>query len=543
MAGKPAVFLISLGLIGMVALVYARALHNDLVYDDRAYILENPQVRSGLSRENVNWAFTTTHEANWHPLTWLSLQWDSRFFARKAWGYHVTNLWLHAANSVLIFILFMQMTGSLWRSAVLAALFAVHPLHVESVAWAAERKDVLSTFFGLLALGAYLAFARQGRLIPYILLILFFALSLMAKPMLVTLPFLLLLLDYWPLARSRGSWLRLILEKIPLLLLSVASCWVTVFAQRQGGALKTLHWLPFDQRLENALAAYLDYLGKTFWPLRLAVFYPHPREQVVVAQAWAAGMILIAVTMLVWRLRGRWPYLLIGWLWFVGSLVPVIGLVQVGEQALADRYTYVPLIGLFLILVWGLADLWRSRVGSTALLAGLTAVLLLACMARSWDQVGTWRTEETLWQHALKVTQGNYVAHHNLGYLYSRQAEGQEPRLQQPKWLAAERQFRWVLEERPDDAHAHNSLGAVLANLGDLAGAAHHFQQAMELNIPEACSNLREVYLLWAEKDAAASKYDDALTKARLALDLAEEPKDRAAIQEKIKRLETLKDR
>src|SRR5262245_31340556 len=343
---------VALFLIGINLLVYAPLTHYDFVnYDDPQYVAQNPHVAGGLSWSAVVWAFTTGTESNWHPLTWLSHMVDVHLYGLNPGPHHVTNLLLHIANTLLLFWAVLKMSGAPAPSVFMAALFAVHPLHVESVAWIAERKDVLSTFFWMSALVAYASYARQPRVTKYVVVVLLFAAGLMAKPMVVTLPFVLLLLDFWPLGRLNfASWSnvsRLIVEKVPLLILTIVSSVITMIAQQRGGAMMTLQTFPFSVRLANAAIAYLTYVGKMFWPSRLAVFYP--LGPIVPGWWLAAVFILIALSFLSVLVARRWPYLTVGWLWFFGTLVPVIGLVQVGGQAVADRYTYVPLLGLFLI--------------------------------------------------------------------------------------------------------------------------------------------------------------------------------------------------
>jgi tetratricopeptide (TPR) repeat protein len=394
--------------------------HPFLNCDDQVYVYKNPHVLGGLTRENAAWAFTTFHAANWHPLTWLSLQLDATLFgADRAAGFHLTNVLLHAANAVLLFLALRGMTGALWRSALAAALFGLHPLRVESVAWIAERKDVLSGLFGMLALCAYAGYARRPGPGRYALVSAALLLGLLAKPMLVTLPFVLLLLDYWPLRRtaasrppdspdpgtSLASVPRLVLEKAPLFLLAAASCAVTLVAQARGGAVRSLEVVPLPDRVAGALTAYVAYLGQTIWPVDLAPFYPLRRVPLLSAEALGCAALLAAVTALcLWGWR-RWPYLPVGWFWYLGTLVPVVGLVQVGIQARADRYTYLPSVGLFLAGVWGAADLLgRLPAPARALRAALAAAAVLLCAAGTRAQLDYWSDNVRLWEHTLDVT-------------------------------------------------------------------------------------------------------------------------------------------
>jgi tetratricopeptide (TPR) repeat protein len=457
--------------VGTVA-VYWRATGCGFVnFDDDDYVVVNPHLQSGLGAAGLRWALTTTWASNWHPLTWVSFLFDYQLHGLNPSGYHRTNVLLHAANSVLLFLLLRNMTGAVGKSAVVAALFAWHPLHVESVAWVAERKDVLSTLFGFLTLAAYAHYAARPGVPRYLLVFVLFALCLMAKPMLVTLPFVLLLLDYWPLRRE-ASLARLFVEKLPLLCLAAGSAVLTLYAQHRGGAINSLEHLPFPWRLANAVVAYVRYVEQMFWPLNLAVFYPHPREELNWAPVALAGLLLAGFTFACLRWGRRQPYLTVGWLWYLGTLVPVIGLVQVGGQALADRYTYVPLIGLFVILAWGLPDLLAGWRVEPVVLAPVAVVALALCLVLTWGQVLTWYDGGSLWEHALHVTSGNYVAHNNLGnYL------GARGRMDE-----AVEHYRDALRINPAYADAWNNLGAALARRSQLDEAVASYQQAVQLS-------------------------------------------------------------
>lgn len=402
--------------------------------DDYYYVTENVHVTRGLTREGIIWAFTTLHANNWHPLTWLSHMLDCQLFGLKPGMHHLTNLLLHMANSTLLLLVLKRMTGALWRSAFAAALFALHPLHVESVAWVAERKDVLSTLFWLLTVWGYAGYVEYPGRNRYLLVLLFFALGLMAKPMLVTLPFILLLLDYWPLGRvklwesreggsggiQRSSALHLVREKIPFFALTLASGIVTVVAQYKGGAVRSLNLLPLDVRIANALVSYVGYIGKMIWPQHLAIFYPHPGA-LPTWQVVGAGLLLLSLSIILLRAAGRFPYLGVGWLWYLGTLVPVIGLVQVGDQAMADRYTYVPLIGLFVLIAWGIPDLmarWRYRQIALTISA---VIVVFCCTVSTWSHVKHWRNGTALFTHAVNVTADNALAHDGLGFALARQ--------------------------------------------------------------------------------------------------------------------------
>jgi tetratricopeptide (TPR) repeat protein len=543
---------VSAGLAAVTLLVYCRTFDHPFVdLDDRYYVFQNRHVEAGLTADGIRYAFTTFDCGNWHPLTWLSLELDSDLYGGlKPGGFHLTNVLLHVANTLLLFLVLEQMTGMAWRSAVVAALFALHPLHVESVAWVAERKDVLSTFFWMLTLAAYLYYVRQPSVGRYLLTVLALALGLLAKPMLVTLPCALLLLDYWPLRRGQPdsptpsvpvspsparpesgrkrererkrevkaqavvnttaprppvAWRRLVFEKLPLVALVLAACVITVIAQGANQAVMSLEQFPLGVRVGNASLGYVEYLGKMFWPMNLAAFYPHPGDSVSAVRALGAGVLLAVVSWLVLFPGRRWPYLAVGWLWYLGTLVPVIGLVQVGDQALADRYTYVPLIGIFLALVWGAADLalaWRlPRAG----VAALTAAVVSACVVLTWTQIGYWGSDLSLWMHALAVTENNAFAHCGLGTYYydhdmpdAARQEFERAAAIDPKSVRAAqelasayltlgrreealRQYRRAIELSPDYPTAHEYYGRALWSLGRLDEARAEYQKTLEL--------------------------------------------------------------
>jgi len=473
-----------------VLIAFGPALNNEFVsYDDQEYITENAAVRSGLNSRSFIWAWTTTHTGNWIPLTWLSLMLDAEIFGLNPGGFHLTNILFHLANSLILFLVLKQMTGSFWRSALAAALFALHPLRVESVAWAAERKDVLSGFFWMLTIWAYGHYVQRPGAARYMVVFLGLAAGLLAKPMLVTLPFVLLLLDYWPLNRLRtapvssapsgtmeakpakASTIKgLILEKIPLLALVGFLSLAAFKAQSAGGTMAGTETLPLSIRLANAATAYVTYLGKMFWPVNLAVFYPHPKENISYGAAMAAGLLLFFLTLAAVRLGRRRRYLTVGWLWYLGTLVPVIGLVQVGRQALADRYTYLPLIGVFIIVAWGAVELtssWKRQ--KTALTVSAVVILCVLASATRW-QVGHWKDSRTLFERALAVTADNDVMHYNLGVVLTEQGRFDE----------ALRHYREALRIRPGYAKAHNNLGSLLALRGRTKEAAGHFVQAIQ---------------------------------------------------------------
>ncbi len=492
-AARPRVagLLVALALLILTACAYDRVYLADFQFlnaDDDQYVTENPHVRSGISGANAAWALTAYHAANWHPLTWLSLQLDAQLFGLSPRAFHAVNVALHAVNAVLLFVVLWTLTGTrstsptrergndtFWRSAAVAAFFAVHPLHVESVAWVAERKDVLSGLFFLLTLWAYAVYADRPSRFRYLLVLLLFGLGLMAKPMLVTLPCLLLLLDYWPLGRwTTASPGRLIAEKLPLLALAGAVCVLTVGAQ--ASLIQSTTAVPLADRLANVVVSYVEYLRATFWPAGLAFFYPLHREELSWWRVAGSALLLAAITFLALVERHRRPYLFVGWLWYLGMLVPVIGLVQLAVQARADRYTYLPQIGGFVLLAWGSAELaGRSRY-RPALVAG-AAGLLVACMAATWVQTGYWQDSVTLWQRTLAVTRDNGGAH--LGLAAALEKEGaSEP---------AEKHYQRAAGLL-DNAAAHAALGTFLLNQGRLEESRRHLARVAEL-MPRAWRN------------------------------------------------------
>ena len=425
----------------MTLAVYWPVTHAEFInFDDPAYVTHNPPVEAGLTVDGLVWALTTGHGSNWHPLTWVSHMADCQWFGLDAGQHHLTSLLFHVANTLLVFAWLRGLTGAVWRSALVAALFGWHPLHVESVAWISERKDVLSTFFCLLTLMAYGWYVKEAEVqspkskvkerkakICYGLALGFYALGLMSKPMLVTLPFVLLLLDWWPLGRifdlKKGRagetvW-ALILEKAPFFLLALGSCVVTFLVQRAGGAVMSVATMPLSQRAGNAVVSYVRYLGKTVWPEGLAMYYP-PRHWAVWQVAGALGLLAL-VTVWVARERVRRPYLAVGWLWYLGTLVPVIGLVQVGGQAMADRYTYIPLIGIFIAVVWGLGDLMGNGAKLRMAAWGITTAVLAACLVLTGRQVQTWQTAITVCRHTLAVTTKNARIENLLGQALMKQ--------------------------------------------------------------------------------------------------------------------------
>jgi tetratricopeptide (TPR) repeat protein len=450
-------------LAAAVFVAYAQVLHFDFVtYDDPDYVTANPHVLAGLTREGIAWAFRSGFAGNWFPLTWLSHMLDVSLAGLDAGRHHFTNLWLHALSTLLWFALLQRLTGARGRSALVAFLFGLHPLHVESVAWVAERKDVLSGLFWPLTLWAYAAYAARPAMWRYLAALCLFCLGLMAKPMLVTLPLVLLLLDRWPL--QRGTKL---LEKLPFFAASLAVSVVTFQVHREIGAAATLNLIPLAMRLENSLISYRVYLLQMLWPANLAVFYPYPQGSLAIPGA-IAGVVLAAITVFAMRAFPRRPYLTIGWLWYVVTLLPVIGLVQVGAQAHADRYTYIPMIGLAIALVWGAAEALEPRPRFQPALA---AAVYLVCLALTWQQVQYWRDSISLYRHAIAATDENYVARYNLAGVLENRGDLAE----------AAAQLRETVRIRPRFAPAYSELGQVLAKLGQPDQALPELQQAKSL--------------------------------------------------------------
>ncbi len=463
-----------------------------LDYDDDVYVTANEHVQKGLTLENVRWAFGDVNVGFYHPLTLLSHMLDSQLYGLKPWGHHLTSVLLHAANALLIFLFLTKMTGSLWRSLFVAALFGIHPLRVESVAWIGERKDVLSTFFGLLSLLFYASYAKANRRSPiaYGLTLLFFAMGLLSKPMLVTWPFIFLLLDFWPFERvsrlrfevsgsatsnrkpQTSNFYGLILEKIPFFLLAITASAITVIAEKKWGALHVIE-LPFLARLDNALISYCRYLGKTFVPINLAVLYPHPGSWPV-SQVISAAILIVGLSFLSIVCLRRRPYFAVGWFWFLGTLIPVIGLVQVVFHAMADRYVYVPSIGLLIFLTWSVCD-WSSRWQRQRTTLGIfAAIILLGCAALTSHQLGFWKNNETLFRHALAVTKNNAAMHYALGATLAKAPE----RLDE-----AVSEFREALRIKSDDVETHVQLAETLEKIPDQSGEAiAHYETALRLN-------------------------------------------------------------
>jgi len=552
-SNKYCIFLVCLALVLTTLTAFWQVRHHEFVtFDDDLYIYDNSYVKAGLTRQGLVWAFTKAHAYNWHPLTWLSHMLDCELYGLDAGGHHFTNVLFHIANAVLLFLFLNRLTGRLWSSAFVAAAFALHPLHVESVAWASERKDVLSTLFWILTMWAYVRYAECPSVGRYLLVVLGIGLGLMAKQMLVTLPFVFLLLDYWPLGRLRFkgqsysncprsvvpvSTSRCILEKVPLLVLSAAAAAMVYLVQERTGLVKSVMRYPLIFRIGNALVTYVAYIGRMFWPGRLAIFYPHLRGDLPFWYVVGALLLLVVITVLVlWKLRQR-PYLALGWLWYVGTLVPVIGLVQVGLQASADRYTYVPLIGLFIIIAWGVPEILARLHYRKTILSLSSAVLLLVLGVITQRQVGHWHDNTTLYEHAVEVVENNWWAYDALGRAFAKQDKPEDAvkhftraieirpdylqarcnlgsaLVQQDKINEAIGHFTKVLQTRRDFVGAHSNLGYALLQQGRLAEAAAHFMEALRIkpDFVVAHQGMAQVLLQQGRGEEALSHYRRAL--------------------------------
>jgi len=499
---------ICLALAAITFAVFGQTLRHGFVdFDDDVYVYENPMVARGLTFKGIVWAFTQSQASNWHPLTWLSHMLDCQLYGLNPGGHHLTNVLLHTATVIALFLVLRQMTGALWRSAFVAAVFAIHPLRVESVAWVAERKDVLSGLFFMLTIGAYVRYAlRPWSVARYGLVVLLFVMGLMCKPMVVTLPVVLLLLDYWPLQRMGTRKLSgLVMEKLPLLALSVASCVATFLAQDQAIQSTVLFAVPL--RFGNALAACMIYLRQMVWPSGLAMCYPYPHNGLSGYEVGLAGTLLASLSAVAWGERRTRPWLLMGWLWYLVMLLPVAGIIQAGLQAHADRYTYLPQIGIYAALTWLMAE-WSAKlhVGRRAIGGLITAMLgmLIIC---AWQQTTYWKNSETLWTHALDCTTGNYVAHNSLG-----NALGQMGRVEE-----AISHYQTALEIKPDYAEAHANLGSVLDQKGRVDEAEAQFQKALQIEPSNPAFQNNLAWLLATCPQASLRNGDEAVELARQA--------------------------
>ena len=511
-ARRRMILILALLAIAAVAPYWQTRSHEFIHYDDKPYVWDNPIVLGGVTVDGIKWAFTALFASNWHPITWLSHMVDCSLFVQgdgRQWagGHHLVNVLIHLLNTQLVFGVLQALTKAPWRSALVAGLFAVHPLHVESVAWIAERKDVLSTMFGLLAIMGYVGYVQRPSLARYLLIVVLFGLSLMSKPMLVTLPCVLLLLDYWPLGRlQRASVFKLLTEKLPLLAMSIGSSVITVIAQKTGGSVYPLEAYPMGQRLANVAVAYVQYIAKMFWPVELAVMYPLP-DSWPAPMVFLSALVLIVISVLVWVLRRKRPHLLMGWLWFLGTLVPVIGLFQVGLQSMADRYTYVPMIGLFIMIAWAIpAPVSDQRTGTRAAVSTIAAAVLALLAHRAWVQTSYWHDTMKLFDRTLALTEKNHIALTMRGYVLEEQGNYEQAIAEYRKVLKFQKNFRatWfnlanclvqlgrpeesipyyktAIELMPKIALSHHNLGVAYLRLNRLDDAAGSFREALRLN-------------------------------------------------------------
>ena len=572
------VWLVVVLVVVTIGLYWPATRHDFVSYDDGVYVTENSQVQGGLTWTGLKWAFLNPVIGNWHPLTVLSHMLDCQLFGLNPWGHHLTSVLLHAVNTALVFLLFQRLTGAFWRSAMVAGLFGWHPVHVESVAWVAERRDVLSACFGLLALIYYVRYAQNktflnttssvalakedqrlgaatclgeamrrrkrsgdGSTFNYVLALVFFAFGLMSKAMVVTWPFVMLLLDWWPLERFkvRGSGFKvrsLVWEKVPFFGLAVVISIVTFVVQNQAGTVTSIATLSLSERAENALISYCRYLGKMFWPVDLAVFYPYSRHWPMEEVLLGSGL-LLGITVLCIMVRRRYPFMLTGWLWYGGTLVPVIQLVQTGSHAMADRYTYVPSIGVLVMVVWGVYELtrwWRHQVMILSVAGGAAIIL---CLGITRQQLGYWQDSETLFRHALEVTDNNYLAHNNFGFMLAQRGQLDEAisHFQEAIWLKPDyseaynnlgfvfdkrgqldeaiTQYQEAIRLKPDDAEVHCNLGIVLGQKGQIAEAVGEFQEAIRLRpeYAEAHYHLGVALGKLGRLDEAVKQYREAI--------------------------------
>jgi len=496
-------------LAGIVWLVFGQTLgHPFINFDDPEYVYENPEINAGLTAHGVIWAFTHLPSPDWFPLTSISHMLDVQFCGLRAGGHHLTSVLVHTAVVILLFLVLRQMTGTLWRNAFVAAVFAIHPLRVESVAWVAERKDLLSGLFFMLTLGAYVRYVRKRRFGRYVLMAILFTCGLLSKPIFVTVPLVLLLLDYWPLRRfeQRPAIRGLILEKIPLLILSLAVSVATITGQT--GEVVSMEPLPFVWRVNNAFVSYFTYIWQMIWPARLAIFYPHPKNHLALWEIAVAIALLIAMTVLAFALRKRCPYLIVGWFWYLVMLAPVIGVVQVNLQGHADRYTYLAQIGLYLLVVWSIADLSLSWPYRRQILSVAASIVIVALAWSAWIQTAYWRDSESLWTHAIAVTSDNDTAQADLADLLLRRG-----RLSEAVFHSQE-----ALRIRPGNADAHNTLGIALFQMGDLKDAVAHWKQSLEI---QPGNMNAQTNLAWALATAPDASLRDGTKAVELAQNVA----------------------
>ncbi len=510
-------------LTAIIWLVFGQTLSHDFInFDDDRYVYENSEVSRGLTLDGLKWVLTHSHASLWHPLTTLSHMADCQIYGLRPAGHHFTNVVLHNLGAILLFLVFRGMTGCIWQSAFVATIFAIHPMRVESVAWIAERKDVLSGVFFMLTLGAYLRYVRAPGISRYLTLTIFLACGLMSKATFVAVPLVLLLLDYWPLGRGQKSevrgqrseiqiWLSLVAEKIPLLALSAAASVATVFAQTV--TMASLEQLPLLPRLKNAAVSVIAYLGQTFWPTHLAVFYPHPHDQLNIWVVLACVALIVVLTLLAIFFRRKHPYVFVGWFWYLLLLVPVLGIVQAGLQARADRFTYLPHIGITMLLTWTCADLTQQLRNRQAILASVATFVIAASIILAYKQTIYWRDSISLWEHALAVTRDNQTAHQNLAAALWTKGRIAESHVHSR--AAAIAHARTTLRDYPFDIATHNDLGVLLVQNGDVRGGIEQWEISLQLNPDDgnALNNLAWVLATYPE---------DSIRDGKLAVELAE---------------------
>ncbi len=501
-------------LIALVLSCYGRVIYNGYIpLDDPNYLFLNEQIRQGLSLENIKWAFKSLTMSNWHPVTWISYFMDYEIYGMSPAGFHLTNLFLHAANTLLVFLFLRKATGKLWQSALVASIFGLHPIHVESVAWLSERKDVLSVFFGMISLSAYVDYSKNPSFGRYLLVSTSLILGLMSKPMLVTLPFLFLLLDYWPLQRfdksneKKTTFLHIILEKTPLIALSLLSSIITLIAQKAAMTSNLTENISIAYRVLNTGLSYITYLKKIFWPLDLAIFYPHPGMTLPAWKGIASILFLFLITLFVLKNYRKWPFAATGWIWFLGTLVPVIGIVQVGMQSMADRYVYLPAVGLYMAVVWSVSFFIKKYIKMKSISPLMISFLVILLSIATFKQLSHWKDGESVFRYALAVTEDNYLAHHALGKIEKNRGNFEKAAFHynsaldlNPTFVALEhnktgfkmaengkfdqavKEFSMALTINDHYANAHNNLAVVLARTGNFEKAAFHLKKAVQLD-------------------------------------------------------------
>ena len=490
---KKYIYLVIILLIVLSCLAFGRIAGNNFInYDDNKYITENNYIQYGINKESVKWAFTTTYFSYWHPLTWLSHMLDWSIFGANPYGHHLVSLLLHIFAVVFLFLFLNKTTNNIWPSAFAAAFFAIHPLRVESVAWASERKDVLSMFFAITCFYAYAFYAELPKLSRYLLCLVLFSLALMSKPTMVTLPFVMMLLDYWPLKRwptERRNNLagKLILEKLPFVCLSIAVCVITFWAQNKDEQLASIEHLPFFNRVANSFISYTFYLEKTFWPDNLAVFYPYDLS-LSLWKIFISGTILTVITIFFFYYVRKLPFLFVGWFMYLGTLIPVIGFIQSGAQSMADRYTYLPSIGITFVLAWGISSLIKNEDARKKILFATAIAVIIIMTFLTWRQCGYWQNSINLFSHALRVTQNNYLAHNSRGIAYGELSQYQQ----------AIDDFNKAIYLKPDYFKAYNNRGVTYTKLGQYQNAVNDYNQAILLkpDYAKAYENRGFVYLI-----------------------------------------------